>query len=114
MKIYGIKSCDTMKKAFTWLNNKDIEFVFFDYKKEILLEDNFNYWLSKLPLEQIVNKQGTTYKKLTDEQKVAILNLDSAFEIIKENTSVIKRPLIEINNNVYVGFNETNWTEIFK
>jgi len=103
-----------MKKAFTWLNNKDIEFVFFDYKKEILLEDNFNYWLSKLPLEQIVNKQGTTYKKLTDEQKVAILNLDSAFEIIKENTSVIKRPLIEINNNVYVGFNETNWTEIFK
>jgi len=114
MKIYGIKSCDTMKKAFTWLNNKDIEFVFFDYKKEILLEDNFNYWLSKLPLEQIVNKQGTTYKKLTDEQKVAILNIDSAFEIIKENTSVIKRPLIEINNNVYVGFNETNWTEIFK
>ena len=103
-----------MKKAFTWLNNKDIEFVFFDYKKEILLEDNFNYWLSKLPLEQIVNKQVTTYKKLTDEQKVAILNLDSAFEIIKENTSVIKRPLIEINNNVYVGFNETNWTEIFK
>ena len=103
-----------MKKAFTWLNNKDIEFVFFDYKKEILLEDNFNYWLTKLPLEQIVNKQGTTYKKLTDEQKVAILNLDSAFEIIKENTSVIKRPLIEINNNVYVGFNETNWTEIFK
>lgn len=103
-----------MKKAFTWLNNHGIEYTFFDYKKEILLEDNFNYWLSKLSLEQIVNKQGTTYKKLTDEQKVAILNLDSAFEIIKENTSVIKRPLIEINKNVYVGFNETNWTEIFK
>ncbi len=114
MKIYGIKSCDTMKKAFTWLNNHGIEYTFFDYKKEILLEDNFNYWLSKLPLEQIVNKQGTTYKKLTDEEKVAILNLDTAFEIIKENTSVIKRPLIEINNKVYVGFNETNWTEIFK
>ncbi len=103
-----------MKKAFTWLNNHGIEYTFFDYKKEILLEDNFNYWLSKLPLEQIVNKQGTTYKKLTDEEKVAILNLDTAFEIIKENTSVIKRPLIEINNKVYVGFNETNWTEIFK
>ena len=103
-----------MKKAFTWLNNHGIEYTFFDYKKEILLEDNFNYWLSKLPLEQIVNKQGTTYKKLTDEEKVAILNIDTAFEIIKENTSVIKRPLIEINNKVYVGFNETNWTEIFK
>lgn len=102
-----------MKKAFTWLNNNNIEFVFFDYKKEILLEDNFNYWLSKLPLEQIVNKQGTTYKKLTDEQKVSIQNQDTAFDIIKENTSVIKRPLIEINNQVYVGFNETSWTEIF-
>jgi arsenate reductase len=114
MKIYGIKSCDTMKKAFTWLNNHGIEYTFFDYKKEILLEDNFNYWLSKLPLEQIVNKQGTTYKKLTDEQKVAIQNLDTAFDIIKVNTSVIKRPLIEINDQVFVGFNETNWTEIFK
>jgi arsenate reductase len=114
MKIYGIKSCDTMKKAFTWLNNHGIEYTFFDYKKEILLEDNFNYWLSKLPLEQIVNKQGTTYKKLTDEQKVAIQNLDTAFDIIKVNTSVIKRPLIEINDQVFVGFNETNWAEIFK
>lgn len=103
-----------MKKAFTWLNNNNIEFVFFDYKKEILLEDNFNYWLSKLPLEQIVNKQGTTYKKLTDSQKLAIQNPDTAFDIIKINTSVIKRPLIEINDQVIVGFNETTWAEIFK
>jgi arsenate reductase (glutaredoxin) len=114
MKIFGIKSCDTMKKAFTWLNNHGIEYTFFDYKKEILLEDNFNYWLTKLPLDQIVNKQGTTYKKLTDEQKVAVQNTATAFEIIKENTSVIKRPLIEINNKVHVGFNETTWNQIFK
>lgn len=103
-----------MKKAFTWLNNNNIEYTFFDYKKEKLLEEKFNNWLAKLPLEQIVNKQGTTYKKLTDSQKAAILNPATAFEIIKENTSVIKRPLIEINNKVYVGFNETTWTEIFK
>lgn len=103
-----------MKKAFTWLNNHGIEYTFFDYKKEVLLEDNFNYWLSKITLEQIVNKQGTTYKKLTDSQKVAIQNTDTAFEIIKENTSVIKRPLIEINNKVHVGFNETTWNQIFK
>ncbi len=103
-----------MKKAFTWMNNHGIEYTFFDYKKEILLEDNFNYWLSKITLEQIVNKQGTTYKKLTDSQIAAIKNPDTAFDIIKVNTSVIKRPLIEINNSVYVGFNETTWNEIFK
>lgn len=103
-----------MKKAFTWLNNHGIEYTFFDYKKEILLEDYFNYWLTKLPLEQIVNKQGTTYKKLTEEQKIAIQNPDTAFDIIKVNTSVIKRPLIEINDQVFVGFNETTWNEIFK
>jgi arsenate reductase-like glutaredoxin family protein len=67
-----------------------------------------------LPLEQIVNKQGTTFKKLTDEQKVAVLNPETAFSVINENTSVIKRPLIEINDQVFVGFNETNWAEIFK
>lgn len=103
-----------MKKAFTWLNNHSIEYTFFDYKKEILLEVNFNYWLTKIPLEQIVNKQGTTYKKLTDEQKVAVLNPETAFSVINENTSVIKRPLIEINNQVYVGFNEATWAKIFK
>ena len=103
-----------MKKAFIWLNNNNIEYTFFDYKKEKLLEEKFNNWLAKLPLEQIVNKQGTTYKKLTDSQKAAILNPATAFGIIKENTSVIKRPLIEINNSVYIGFNETTWTEIFK
>lgn len=114
MKIYGIKNCDTMKKAFTWLNNNGTEYTFFDYKKEILLEVNFNYWLTKIPLEQIVNKQGTTYKKLTDEQKVTIQNPATAFDIIKSNTSVIKRPLIEINDQVFVGFNDADWTEIFK
>ena len=114
MKIYGIKSCDTMKKAFTWLNNHGIEYTFFDYKKEILLEDHFKNWLNKISLEQIVNKQGTTYKKLTDEQKVAIQNQDTAFDIIKVNTSVIKRPLIEINDQVFVGFDEATWAEIFK
>ena len=113
MKIYGIKNCDTMKKVFTWLNNKGIEYTFFDYKKETLTEDQFKFWLTKLPLEQIVNKQGTTYKKLTDDQKVAIQNPDTAFDIINENTSVIKRPLIEINDQVFVGFNETLWSEIF-
>ena len=96
------------------MNNHGIEYTFFDYKKNILLEDKFNYWLGKLPLEQIVNKQGTTYKKLTDSQKAAILNPNTAFEIIKENTSVIKRPLIEINDQVFVGFNEVTWTGIFK
>ena len=103
-----------MKKAFTWLNNHGIEYTFFDYKKEILLKDHFNYWLTKLPLAQIVNKQGTTYKKLTDEQKVAIQNQDTAFDIIKVNTSVIKRPLIEINDHVFVGFDEATWAEIFE
>jgi arsenate reductase-like glutaredoxin family protein len=78
------------------------------------LEDHFKNWLNKISLEQIVNKQGTTYKKLTDEQKVAIQNLDTAFDIIKVNTSVIKRPLIEINDQVFVGFDEATWAEIFK
>ncbi len=114
MKIYGIKNCDTMKKAFTWLNNNGIEYTFLDYKKEILAEEQFKFWLTKLPLEQIVNKQGTTFKKLTDEQKVAVLIPETSFSIIIENTSVIKRPLIDINNQVYVGFNEATWSQIFR
>ena len=103
-----------MKKAFTWLNNKGIEYTFFDYKKEILAEEQFKFWLTKLPLEQIVNKQGTTFKKLTDEQKAAVLSPETAFNVINENTSVIKRPLIEIKDHVFVGFDEATWAEIFE
>jgi len=114
MKIYGIKNCDTMKKAFTWLNNNGVDFTFFDYKKEVVNEEIFKHWLTKLSLELLVNKQGTTYKKLTEEQKIAILHNETAYNIVKENMSSIKRPLIEIHNQVYVGFNELVWNTIFK
>ena len=61
-----------------------------------------------------INSSNSSIKSTLDTQKAAILNPDTAFDIIKVNTSVIKRPLIEINNSVYVGFNETTWNEIFK
>ena len=104
MKIYGIPNCDTVKKAIKFLNNKDIEFEFINFKKNIPTKKEIMNWKKSFN-DWPVNKKGRTYKQLSEsfesssnEQKIAL---------IQENTSLIKRPIIEYSNGtVLFGFNE--------
>ena len=94
LKVYGIKNCDTMKKTFSFLEGRGISFEFIDYKKqapsvELLLE-----FLTKTTLESLINRQGTTYKKLDEEQKEALKSKSTAFPILMAQSSMLKRPLI--------------------
>ncbi len=112
MKIYGIKNCDTMKKAFNWLDKKGIEYTFVNYKTQPLTEQLFFTWLKKLPIEKLINTKGTTYKNLTEEDKNLLLNNQTAFTVINKSNSVLKRPIIEKSNLLLVGFDEKEWSEL--
>jgi len=94
IKVYGIKNCNTMKKAFDFLAEKGVMYDFIDYKKQKpdaqLLED----FLEKTDLASLVNKKGTTYRKMTDEQKSALENEETAIPVLENNSSMIKRPII--------------------
>ncbi len=94
--IYGIKSCSTMKKAFTKLDELGVNYNFHDYKKQGIDKDSVQRWVDELGIDKVLNKRGTTWRKLTDEQKQAAdANIDTAIDLLIENTSMIKRPIVE-------------------
>lgn len=94
--IYGIKSCSTMKKAFTKLDELGVSYDFHDYKKQGIDKESIQRWVNELGIDKVLNKRGTTWRKLTDEQKQdADDNVNNAIDLLVENTSMIKRPIVE-------------------
>ena len=94
--IYGIKSCDTMKKAFAKLDELGVSYTFHDYKKQDIDKDSVQRWVNELGIDKVLNKRGTTWRKLNDEQKQAAdADVNKAIELLIDNTSMIKRPIIE-------------------
>ena len=94
--IYGIKSCSTMKKAFVKLDELGVSYDFHDYKKQGIDKATVQRWVDKLGIDKVLNKRGTTWRKLDDSQKQAAdASVDHAIELLIENTSMIKRPIVE-------------------
>ncbi len=94
--IYGIKSCSTMKKAFTKLDELGVIYDFHDYKKQGIEKESVQRWVDGLGIDKVLNKRGTTWRKLDDSQKQAAdSDVDKAIDLLVENTSMIKRPIIE-------------------
>lgn len=112
MKVYGIKSCDTVKKATTYLDKKKIAYEFHDYKKLGIEASTIKAWAKLVPLDKIVNKKGTTYRSLSDSDKLKLEKLSTAIPVIQANTSVIKRPAIEFQGKLIFGYDETEYNSI--
>ena len=94
--IYGIKSCSTMKKAFTKLDDLGVGYDFHDYKKQGIDKESVQRWVDRLGIDKVLNKRGTTWRKLDDSQKQAAdSDVDKAIDLLVENTSMLKRPIIE-------------------
>ncbi|WP_395342912.1 ArsC family reductase [Ningiella sp. W23] len=105
LTMYGIANCDTVKRAKKWLKAHSIEYQFHDYKKASVDEAFLLDMIATHGVDTIVNKRGTTYRKLSDEQKSS-LNAQSAVALLKDNTSMIKRPILITQNSSLVGFSE--------
>lgn len=118
--IYGIKSCSTMKKAFTKLDELGVSYDFHDYKKQGIDKESVQHWVNELGIDKVLNKRGTTWRKLTDEQKQAAdSDVDNAIDLLIENTSMIKRPIVEgqladkIQPILLCGFDEDEFDKAF-
>jgi Spx/MgsR family transcriptional regulator len=115
MTIYGIKTCGSVKKAMKFFKDRDIEYDFFDFKKEQVSSEKIDYWLTQVELKKLFNKQGTKYRTL----KLKELNLDDdgLKEWLSKENMLIKRPVIEYgdidNPKVIVAFDEEVYKEIF-
>jgi len=106
--LYGIPNCDTVKKARTWLEAKGITYTFHDYKKQGADPARIAGWIAAAGLEKVVNRAGTTFRKLSAEDQAA-LGGAGAPDVLAANTSVIKRPIVEHPGGLLVGFKEAEW-----
>lgn len=110
--IYGIKNCDTMKKAWKWLEARNVDFSFHDYKKEGVPIDVLEQAIKEHSWENVINRRGTTWRNLSEEIKNT-MNDEGAVKIALENASIIKRPLMVHDRQIYLGFKEETYQEIF-
>lgn len=110
--LYGIKNCDTMKKAWTWLDDKGVAYQFHDYKKAGIDRDTLTGWVDKLGWEVLLNRAGTTFKKLPDAAK-ADIDRDRAIALMLEQPSMIKRPVLDRSGHLTVGFKPEIYGTLF-
>jgi len=111
--LYGIPNCDTVKKARTWLTDNGHDFSFHDFKKQGLPRELAARWLEQLDWEVLVNRKGMTWRNLPDERKASITDKAAALELMLENPSVIKRPVLEGAGPLNVGFSADQYTRLF-
>ena len=105
LTLYGIPNCDTVKKARVWLADKGQDFVFHDFRKDGLSEDMVMRWLQIQPMDKLLNKRGTSWRKLSDADK-ANETQAHLVALMVANPTLIKRPVIEAGSKVSVGFTD--------
>jgi arsenate reductase (glutaredoxin) len=108
--IYGISNCDTVKKARAWLTEHGVEHRFHDFKRDGVPADELDRWLSELGWERLLNRAGTTWRRLDDPTRAAVLDAASARALMLRQPSVIKRPVLRwADGRCSVGFKAEDW-----
>lgn len=110
--MYGIPNCDTIKKAKKWLEAEGVEFEFHDYRKQGVDNAMVSEFCQALGWELALNKRGTTYRQLSQEQKDG-LNQETAIELLVEQPAMIKRPILLVDGQYHIGFKADQYAAIF-
>ncbi len=114
MIVYGIPNCNTVKKALDWLRQHQVDFEFHDYKKKGITMTKLEEWAAMAGWEVLINKKGTTWRQLPPNVQQSIVNKEAAFQLIIEKPSVTKRPILESNNKILIGFDEEAFEAFLK
>ena len=110
--LYGIKNCDTVKKARKWFEQQNIEYVFHDFRADGINLEWVTDTAQRIPWDQMLNKRGTTYRQLDDATKASIEEA-SAIQLMSEQPTLIKRPVVLTDDVALVGFNADQYAELF-
>jgi len=122
LTVFGIPQCDTVKKARTWLEGRGVDYAFHDYKKAGVSAEKLAAWIAAAGLERVLNRAGTTFKKLPDAVKAGLDEAGQAqaraVALMVEGPSMIKRPIVEYeggqnDQRLLVGFKVEEWERVF-
>ncbi|MCG7393989.1 ArsC family reductase [Microvirga sp. ACRRW] len=111
--LYGIKNCDTMKKARTWLDAKGVPYAFHDYKVAGIDRARLEGWVRNVGWETLLNRAGTTFRKLPDADKAGI-DERKALALMLDQPSMIKRPVLDLGGRLVVGFKPEQYETVFR
>lgn len=110
--LYGIKNCDTIRKARRWLDDNGIEYNFHDVRNDGLQRRQLVAWEQALGWEQLLNRRGTTWRKLPENERDAI-NRTRAIRLMLEQPAIIRRPVLDSGDTLLVGFDPDDWQDLF-
>jgi len=115
MIVYGIPNCDTVKKARTWLTAHGLAYEFHDFKKQGITKEKLDEWCTVFGWEKVLNKKGTTWKKVAPEQQALVTSQAAAVALLSEHKSAIKRPVVEKDGQaILIGFDEELYSKLLK
>jgi arsenate reductase len=112
LTVYGIPNCDSVKKARVWLSEHGIDYTFHDFKKQGVPAEAVDQWLSQVSWDVLVNRKGTTWRKLDPTLQASVTDAASARALMLEHASVIKRPVVVKGKTVIVGVNPEAWQRV--
>ena len=112
MILYGISNCDTVKKAKNWLELNNIDYKFHDFRKQGLEPEIIKSWLTQISWDKLLNKRSTTWRNLEPEVQQSV-NAENIIQLLAENPTLIKRPVLNVNGIINVGFNADTYQGIF-
>ena len=111
--LYGIKNCDTIKKARAWLDEHDVAYTFHDYKSAGVSRGDLEHWCQTHGWETVLNRAGTTFRKLPDVDKAGLTEA-KAVALMLAQPSMIKRPILAIGSKTFVGFSAEQYGAVFR
>lgn len=112
MILYGIGNCDTVKKAKNWLEKRQLNYNFHDFRKQGLEAETIQDWLTQISWDKLLNKRSTTWRNLEPEVQESV-NAENIIELLVKNPTLIKRPVLKVNGIINVGFNTDTYQGIF-
>ncbi|HKO89324.1 MAG TPA: ArsC family reductase [Burkholderiales bacterium] len=114
VELYGIPNCETVKKALAWLADHDVNVQFHNFKKEGLAPAKVKSWLKQVEWSRLLNRKGTTWRKLDEETQASITTAAAATRLMCEQPSIVKRPVVEYGAKLLLGFDPQHYAEAFK
>ena len=111
MKVYGIPACTTVKKARAWLDRHGVDYTFVDFKKTPPERSQVKRWVDTLGWEQVLNRRGTTWRTLDPHEQARIKDANGAIDAMLARPTVIKRPVIETDDGLLIGFDEPEYAQ---
>jgi Spx/MgsR family transcriptional regulator len=112
LTVYGIPNCDTVKKARAWLDGRGIAYQFHDFKKSGVPADRLAQWADAVGWDKLLNRQGTTWRKLAPQMQAQAVDSASAQALMREQPSLVKRPVVQWPGQTTVGFQPEDWEKM--